>query len=1392
MSREAWRKERSGDPKTPSALGRLWYQTGPALNKDPIDTFDKVFPDPDRVLLRSPGDRGSKRTTADEDPETVDVAENKDTGDLLFQVDVGDAEARKVSFEREVRLVRDDRDRVQYLEITDPNAPTKVYRMHAAADVETSRMQLMIQDKPKVIWREKTTAESMLLEEVPSRDTVRIQPPSTTVDALAVNARPAFMQTLLGRDYKDYMAEGLVLASFDVDSSRKKKKRPAAPGDGLDRLRDGLFFYTGPSQDDLPASGGRKSSGASRFKPGAGAKKNSSATKTRTARVRRSHRTKNRTTVIRRRVELSKRKKKPFSSSSSGGVNAPAVPAAPLAKDWIQNNTADHYQHPHAAESSHSFKDQKPFEGTPMDPIPKLRPYIIEESGFYRRDTPPVIVRRLMGEEFLPDWLAKDFRSQVRAWLSHGPEYHGYVWYPVRLYAATRLEDYTIYCTVVSRLHGLEELMQTPGLPMKARRQLALWQDTHQLLALVMEKTGFFTDEEIRGVADFGRFNEEDEELFHRFLLDDILADYGLRDPGAPVTLSYYDVFEPSLRHVVHQGELPDLTKPFTHIQSWTDEEIRHHEVLDEDLICLMDLFRKAPPRPQQSRDMYQILARRVYNYPRIWNCVTRMLFCSLGGLYEDIDSRVVANFYVRHELYRSFCLEPTGPDQLATWLYGFQCPDLLDRNNAVGESAAAENLSFKTTIPSKTKKGAGKVRVSKTARVVRDWRDPNSAFVIDTADLSEVPPLILVGNSKKQAAEGYCNMTSLCQFVLNEYITLLTHLSPGMHRVLQDLYWYREVHDSMTSAMDMVRSMFNSLYTPSTLPEFARDPSADQAVVRHWINGMAPPDEEDTRKPLAGHRFLSALAGALVPYLRWKKISHLAEVGRMQYPRSDHFQQLTMPSGACGRAMWSSYFMILVEALLYLKRRASLRYWSRLMKVPFLTCVNQEFTKISVTAHREHVKAGEKGFDGFKAMLKAEEEFSEEDRTTIVTVIRGTIDEVGCDPSYEWMAAVFPRVHLHPILTLRIAEYYYKTEMFTQTVNNVLNRIFEGYPLAFVYLREFFRILQWESAVKVYDLPADVTQAQKKALRASLGLVCKEDPMPADADVAYYCRAHLRFLHRLVDEHPSFVHERGTSAVFDTTVGRLRCKFDNKDTSTRGRTSGLRSAMLAANRGMEDLVREEPVETDGVRRVYTDHDAKLDMKECVRSELQMVHMIGKVLCLGTDKFVLCPRCAGYTFLSPDKFTTPLGLLCPRCTAFYHSVTSTEIEDYYRYTCCQCSRTLYRASEVHRYVLLDDTSPTRAPYYRYVYFCRRHNRFFIGTSQDTTSLTLVLYYLNKRVCCKRVRDPETGLWETVFVSDEALNGYTRSLLALANKIAAKERDDSRRDEEMRTRGAISM
>jgi hypothetical protein len=670
----------------------------------------------------------------------------------------------------------------------------------------------------------------------------------------------------------------------------------------------------------------------------------------------------------------------------------------------------------------------------------KLAPYYRPDTRSYRTDVPPVkIMHHLrkaydedLAQRLFPRWVACDFETSR---LRRQPLYlgmdHEYVWRPVRFEPDP--DTYSVYCTLVNRLEYLQDMFQHfrtthPRLAL----QIALWQDTHHMLALHIEQThttvlsqalykalhwpaavndtrigvddflnviatnlctfhetaaekaqenaicdAYGTDHSLRvsietlraledticcpDTCEHGRLDLDmaalhltavDEDTMPKLLsrvnaamdaalesvndlhlmgahsqqdefadawtrLFERLEEHGVLDEmpdlDAPPA-SAYDLLRPSLRFVMHQGELPDLGFLVDRIGFFQDtQEASDGAPLDADLEQLLALLRKVPPNPHGARMFFSLCAISMIKYPRIWKCVSRMLFCSLAGLYEDTGAVAIAAFWVRHELYRHLVYEPGPPGDLVSWMHGFQYAEFRDDY----ERRNADKDNGQRGVSSRRLAGLS----SKNTSLQFRWHanDPG-VHVLDGSQITEMNPECFCGANDKQAKAGQLNMTDFLRLVFAEYIYLVIHLQQSLEPTLRSLYWFDDTFVAFVRGIDMCRNIVNTFFEPDVT------------------------DDDDV---CTGPELLRRIAQLYTPCLRWDYVDNTTEV--TQQPRGAFFQTKLLARGHVGSIVWNARVMALLEAVGYDIKKKVLPRSPRIMQQNFVDRTVHEMVRRDV-----------------------------------------------------------------------------------------------------------------------------------------------------------------------------------------------------------------------------------------------------------------------------------------------------------------------------------------------------------------------------------------------------------------------------------------------------------
>lgn len=1019
-----------------------------------------------------------------------------------------------------------------------------------------------------------------------------------------------------------------------------------------------------------------------------------------------------------------------------------------------------------------------------------------------------------LAEKQLPRWVRSSFAHAVRPWLIHGLTYPKYTWYPCNLgkiQAQSKENDeeilsrYTVYCTIVSRVQFLDELIESGKLPIDIARQAALWLDSHQMMMIHMTQTGLYTDEQIHapittwpGYDNLKRVNNDEDplktgeegsgtikgdswfdELFDSLINDDCIPGSTVPPGGSEHLsgqLSHYQFYEPSLQHVMHQGELPNLNVLMHRIEWWNEHCEGDDETLDVDLRSMNDLMRKARPYPQQSRSMHNICARRVLVHPRIAEFFRRFIMCSMGGLYENIGSQVLACFYVRQALYHWLLYWPATAEDIATWLNGSETEDVLH------------------TASVRTQKG----------------RKRAEYYDSDEYSPYNVPPSALVGSNKKRVEEGRVNNTNLCQFILNQYIILLTEGWGGMKRALADTNWYVLVRDTYVQAMDRVCSMSNQWFVTSKDREdgllrarlvtlYSERLTSASPTAKLRINAHTYPPRDAFHD---GRSYLARLARDYTPWLRWHRVVEFADrcLGSPDGPPelygvyTDHFREVVTPSGLIGELLFGqNRIPTLWEAMVFRCRQYVLRFSNRLTRLDFFTCVLSEMTKVQVDYFNVMSLEKQQALGIVSGYGPDGHDPPPEHSNIMRGVVQYYIHSLKRIPSFEWMTVMFD-LPLFPIVMLCVARTYYSGEVFHRPLVSTIWAIALTHPRTFFYLKKFLMTLRQEVRHRIQPLPEHIRQRQLQALAK------RHNADPADqlhmdyVSTVFFCGPHGCIKHSMVDVDkpssdlasvsssssnsknskktststptpPSSTSNANTSATVPAAVSSTTPIITRSESyygTTNVVTDPYTGEMFCSKQlSALNVLKAAPVHealaapikpggkppSDAARRVYAQHNNKVQLWCCFNEPLRQVSLLGGMLIMDQIRvvklFMLCPECAGLTQVDASKFNTPLGFMCRRCssTYIYRNAQESLMRRVYAKinsqlpprVCYQCSllNPHVRSRELHSHRVFDNLSSP--PHFTDSYLCNVHNRTFLREAPDAILLSNIALCVNGRL-----------------------------------------------------------
>lgn len=301
----------------------------------------------------------------------------------------------------------------------------------------------------------------------------------------------------------------------------------------------------------------------------------------------------------------------------------------------------------------------------------------------------------------VPEWAIEKFDRHVSGWLWCGRD-HPYVWYPYEIRSDESLDDYQIYCTLVSRVDFLERLISDTRIPHTVRAHLVMIQDTHQYLILWMDKTSCYRDDDLIRPAsfderDFVPYRPDGAErcgimspsLMEMWCnLSDVMREARkfkkmpqFWDPAQAEfgITTYYDLFMPRYELIFHQGEIPDLSLFIPYIGLYGRTRKNSIPFKDKDMIEVIELLMKAIGQPMKLRWFHGISSEKSARIPWVRDLMQRMIFASLGGYYwgDSFDaSEPSTSYYLRRNLYQWLGFEPPTIEEFCGWIRRHEIPD--------------------------------------------------------------------------------------------------------------------------------------------------------------------------------------------------------------------------------------------------------------------------------------------------------------------------------------------------------------------------------------------------------------------------------------------------------------------------------------------------------------------------------------------------------------------------------------------------------------------------------------------------------------------------------------------------------------------------------------------
>jgi len=476
------------------------------------------------------------------------------------------------------------------------------------------------------------------------------------------------------------------------------------------------------------------------------------------------------------------------------------------------------------------------------------------------------------------------------------------------------------------------------------------------------------------------------------------------------------------------------------------------------------------------------------------------------------------------------------------------------------------------------------------------------------------------------------------------------------------------------------------------------------------------------------------------------------------QQKGQDFRQQQIGRTGYLGKVIWNARVMALLEAVGYDVKKKALRRTPRIMREGFLPCIWKKLVlhdvQLSVAPPDDPDRAH------FARMREEEARMPARDRLFIERfvefctsrmnyapfptwddehegafrpferLLHRFVLDCNLDPSLEQFAdvrnatgipmrrdpdvgrswhppflALCPLFGLdpYPLYLLWLAEHHYLHENEQRSVERTL-AIMSSYPREYVYVRHWFQHLWQCMNIRAFCLPREVAEQQIRTWHHAHNTVAPGQMPPPHADRVHYCSQHGLKKPLVEESETTHFHQGDINITLDPCSMEMYC---------RAPIQALKKRYLKP-----DGVDEER------RRLFYEYIGVQEMIACARTPLQTAHMFGTVLQLHKDLILMCPFCSGYTYLSKEKFCTPLGFSCSECAQIIRDAWERTMLNNFRYCCNMCpALKLHTAGEVWRHVLWDDTCRVAPwPFWRVVYLCKQHNKPDVGRHPAMLSL----------------------------------------------------------------------
>jgi hypothetical protein len=263
--------------------------------------------------------------------------------------------------------------------------------------------------------------------------------------------------------------------------------------------------------------------------------------------------------------------------------------------------------------------------------------------------------------ELIPDW----FKSSDPKACSGYYKKSKFAWRPIEF--ADKLPGLQRYYSIVNRIDYCQSLLDLADekTPREVTMALLEIQDSFQMLTLHMEMKNCYTDLDLE------------------------------KDPDQISMLPPADFFEPSQGPPFSISELPDVLNYLPYISFWRDSD---GTPTDNMLIKrLLFLLYKCLPYPYKRRsfenaivESWSDMIQRIFGknsdkneqekermeFERkytadIFQVTIRLTMASLLGIYEHCNVR--ANFRSRRRIYKWFCMNRPGQEEISTWILRYK-----------------------------------------------------------------------------------------------------------------------------------------------------------------------------------------------------------------------------------------------------------------------------------------------------------------------------------------------------------------------------------------------------------------------------------------------------------------------------------------------------------------------------------------------------------------------------------------------------------------------------------------------------------------------------------------------------------------------------------------------